>query len=68
MAGMPFQPDLTSVEISSLLELANGFSSRTIPAGRVARLVQFGLIQEVMGGLMITPTGRVVARRLSTAK
>jgi len=57
------QSDLTPIEFWSLCEIAKGFCSRTIPAGRIARLVELGLIQEVMGGLMITPAGRILARR-----
>jgi hypothetical protein len=60
---IPRQSDLTPIELWSLCEIAKGFCSRTIPKGRISRLVQLGLIQEVMGGLMITPAGRIVARR-----
>jgi hypothetical protein len=63
MTRIPTQSDLTSIELTSLCEIAKGFRSRTIPKGRIARLVELGLIQEVLGGLMITPTGRIVARR-----
>jgi len=34
-----------------------------MPANQKARLVHLGLIYEVLGGLMITPAGRMVARR-----
>jgi len=64
MNRMPARSDLTTVEFSSLCEIATGFcSSRTISAARISRLIELGLIQKVMGGLMITPTGRIVARR-----
>jgi hypothetical protein len=63
MDRIPTQNDLTPIELSSLCEIAHGFRSRAIPVVRIARLVQLGLIQEVMGGLMITPAGRIVARR-----
>lgn len=63
MNVIPRASDLTAVEFSSLREIAKGFRSRTIPKGRVARLVQLGLIQEIMGGLMITPAGRIVSRQ-----
>jgi hypothetical protein len=62
MDRMPTRSDLTIEEFSSLCEIANGFRSRTIPVDRVARLVQLGLIQAIMGGLLITPMGRIVAR------
>lgn len=68
MNKIPAQADLTSAERTSLFEIARGFSSRTLPAARIARLVQLGLIQEVMGGLMITPAGGIVARGISIAK
>ena len=61
---MPARSDLTPDEFSSLNEIAaTGFHSRAIPVRRITRLVQLGLIQEIMGGLMITPMGRMVARR-----
>jgi len=63
MDRMPTQSDLTDIEFASLCEIAEGFRSRTIPMSRVKRLVQLGLIQQVMGGLMITPAGRIVTRR-----
>ncbi len=63
MNRLPTQSDLTPAELASLYEIATGFRSRAIPPARIARLVELGLIQEVMGGLMITPTGRIVARR-----
>ena len=54
--------DLTAAEFTALREVSTGFMSRTIPKSRRARLVELGLIQEVMGGLMATPAGRIVAR------
>jgi hypothetical protein len=60
---MPNAGDLTSTEFMSLLLVSRGFmSKRTIPAAHQARLVQLGLIQAIMGGLMATPAGRMVAR------
>lgn len=60
---MPNAGDLTSTEFSSLLLVARGFmSKRTIPKDHQARLVELGLIQSIMGGLMATPAGRMVAR------
>jgi hypothetical protein len=55
--------DLTSPEYSSLLLVARGFMSQTIPKVHQARLIELGLIQCRMGGLMATPAGRIVARR-----
>jgi hypothetical protein len=54
--------DLTAAEFAALREVSTGFMSRTIPKSRRVRLVELGLIQEVMGGLMATPAGRIVAR------
>ena len=65
MNRIPTQSDLTDIELTSLFEIAGGFRSRMIPVARIKRLVELGLIQEVMGGLMITPTGRIVAKRTS---
>jgi hypothetical protein len=62
MNRIPTRSDLTPEEFSALREVSTGFVSRTIPIGRRARLVELGLIQEVMGGLMATPAGRIVAR------
>jgi hypothetical protein len=39
-----------------------GFTCATIPKTHEVRLVELGLIQAIMGGLMITPMGRMVAR------
>jgi hypothetical protein len=49
MNRIPTLAELTSAEQASLFEIAGGFSSRALPAARIARLVQLGLIQEVMG-------------------
>jgi hypothetical protein len=62
MNRIPTKSDLTDLEFAALREVSTGFMSRTIPKGRRARLVELGLIQEVMGGLMATPAGRIVAR------
>jgi hypothetical protein len=62
MNRIPTRSDLTDAEFSALCEISKGFMSRTIPLIRRARLVELGLIQEVMGGLMATPAGRIVAR------
>ncbi len=62
MDRIPTKSDLTAAEFSALREVSTGFMSRTIPKGPRTRLVELGLIQEVMGGLMATPAGRIVAR------
>ena len=62
MNGLPRRSDLTQGEYSSLCLVAKGFMSRTIPAPHRIRLVQLGLIQDRMEGLMPTPAGRMVAR------
>lgn len=64
MQRIPARSDMTSFEFSSLREIvARSFlSSRTIPAASRMRLVELGLIQDAMGGLMPTPAGRIVAR------
>jgi hypothetical protein len=61
MDRMPTAADLTAAEYFALRQVAKGFMSRTIPKAHQARLVQLGLIQSLMGGLMITPAGRIVA-------
>ncbi len=62
MDRMPSAADLTAAEFFSLRLVARGFMGRTIPKAHQARLVQLGLIQSLMGGLMITPAGHMVAR------
>jgi len=59
---LPSAEDLTSAEFASLVLVAPGFSSKTIPKAHQARLIELGLIQSAMGGLMATPAGRMVAR------
>jgi hypothetical protein len=54
--------DLTAAELVSLKLVCRGFVCATIPKAHQARLVELGLIQAIMGGLMITPMGRMVAR------
>jgi hypothetical protein len=53
--------DLTTAEFASLRLVAPGFMPRTIPKAHEARLIELGLIQCVMGGLMATPAGRMAA-------
>jgi hypothetical protein len=59
---MPNAADLTPAEFASLTLVCRGFICATIPKTHEARLVELGLIQAIMGGLMITPMGRMVAR------
>lgn len=62
MNRMPNVADLTAAELSSLVRVSRGFITATIPKAHQARLVELGLIQAIMGGLVITPMGRMVAR------
>ena len=62
MDRMPNAADLTPAELSSLRLVTRGFMSRTIPKTHQTRLIQLGLIQSLMGGLMATPMGRMVGR------
>jgi hypothetical protein len=65
MERIPRAQELTPDELSSLRSVvAGGFT----PSGQInqlqrRRLVELGLIQCAMGGLMPTPAGRIVARR-----
>ena len=61
MSRMPSRSDLTAAEYSSLRLVAKGFMTRTIPSAHQTRLVELGLIQDRMGGLMPTPAGIMVA-------
>ena len=62
MNRIPGRDDLTPAEFASLCLVAKGFMGRTIPVSARKRLVELGLIQDMMGGLMPTPAGRMVAR------
>ena len=62
MNRIPSRSDLTAAEYLSLCLVAKGFMSRTIPSAHRLRLVELGLIQDRMGGLMPTPAGTMVAR------
>lgn len=62
MDRIPNAADLTVPELLSLRLVARGFMSRTIPKAHQARLIELGLIQSLMGGLMVTPMGRMVGR------
>jgi hypothetical protein len=65
MDRVPRAQELTSDELASLRRVvANSFT----PSGHINQLqqkhlIELGLIQCAMGGLMPTPTGRIVARR-----
>jgi hypothetical protein len=63
MNRIPSRSDLTAAEYVSLCLVAKGFMSRTIPSAHRLRLVELGLIQDRMGGLMPTPAGTMVARK-----
>lgn len=62
MNRLPNAMDLTAAEFLSLRLVARGFMSRTIPKAHQKRLIELGLIRVLMGGLLVTPTGRMVAR------
>ena len=62
MNRIPNAADLTAAEMASLTLVCRGFILRTIPKSHEARLVELGLIQAVLGGLMITPAGKMLAR------
>jgi hypothetical protein len=62
MNRLPNAGDLTSPEFVSLCQVARGFMSQTIPKAHQARLVELGLIQAILGGLIATPAGHMVAR------
>jgi hypothetical protein len=61
---IPNRGDITADELTTLrLVVSHSFmSSGSIPAPSRARLLQLGLIQSGMGGLMPTPAGRILAR------
>ena len=62
MDRMPNVADLTGPELASLRLVTQGFMSQTIPKAHQTRLIEFGLIQALMGGLLATPMGRMVGR------
>ena len=64
MRRMMTRNDLTPGEFTSLSGVAGGSMSRNIPKAHRTRLVELGLIQDLMGILIATPEGRIVARRL----
>lgn len=62
MDRIPSALELTAEEHASLVLTCRGFITRSIPHAHEVRLVELGLIQSMMGGLMATPAGRMVAR------
>jgi hypothetical protein len=65
MERIPRAHELTPDEMVSLRSVVAGSFT---PSGQInrlqqKRLIELGLIQCAMGGLMPTPTGRIVARR-----
>ncbi|HSZ10983.1 MAG TPA: hypothetical protein VK759_02330 [Rhizomicrobium sp.] len=64
MDRIPNRSDLTTDEMVALrLIVSHSFMSRgSMLAGHRVRLLSLGLIQSGMGGLMPTPSGRIVAR------
>lgn len=64
MARLPNANDLTTPELAALrLVVARSFMSQSsMPAEQRDRLIELGLIQRGMGGLMPTPSGRICAR------
>jgi hypothetical protein len=61
---LPNANDLTTEELLSLrLVLSRSFMSRrALLSAHRARLLELGLIQQRMGGIMPTPAGRMAAR------
>ena len=61
---IPSALELSLPEWTTLRNLVarNYTPNRQIDPGHRARLMELGLIQLSMGGLMATPTGRIVAR------
>ena len=62
MRIMTTSSELTNDEFVSLCGVANGLMSRNIPRAHRERLVRLKLIQDLMGILIPTPEGRIVAR------
>ena len=64
MSEMPRSSDLTPGEMQTLKNIiaASFVSAKTVPKLRRERLLALGLVSAGMGGLMPTPTGRIVAR------
>jgi hypothetical protein len=65
MERIPRAQELSPEEMSSLRSVVTGGFT---PSGQInrfqqQRLLELGLVQRAMGGLMPTPAGRIVARR-----
>ena len=60
MAGTTAQ-DLTSDEFSSLREVAKGLR-QWISEEHERRLIELGLIEPIVGGLKLTPRGRLLVK------
>jgi hypothetical protein len=65
MEQLSRRTDLSASEWMSLRAIVSAsFMSRgSLPAETRARLVEMGLIQNAMGGVMPTPAGRIAARQ-----
>ena len=65
MDRLPARGELTAAEFESLCAIVSAsFMSRgSLPAAARIRLVEMGLIQNAMGGVMPTPAGRIAARQ-----
>ena len=50
---------LTAEEFSSLKEVAIGLMQKRIPVEHGTRLIEMGLIEQKLGGLMITLEGQI---------
>lgn len=66
---MPMQRIPTALELSTdeFLSMREIVARSFIPANQIgqrtkARLIELGLVQKALGGLMATPAGRIVAR------
>jgi hypothetical protein len=62
MKRIPGRDELTPSEFLSLCLAAEAFMSRMIPSSERKHLVELGLIQETMGGLMPSLAGTIVSR------
>jgi hypothetical protein len=64
MRTMTTRADLTEEEFLTLCAVVNGQMSRNIAKAHRVRLVELRLIQDMMGVLIPTPEGRIVAHRV----
>jgi hypothetical protein len=65
MERIPRAQELTADEMNSLRSVVTGGFTPSGQINRIqrTRLLELGLIQSALGGLMPTPAGRIVARR-----